>query len=398
MAGGKIVFSEDGHYATNPVEVLSYLYKASEKQLEPELILNREPATAAEKAYLLLFESFHPTIRVEPTEEGSTPTYTLKDIAPPEVSCSLLPVTGGYIQGLCEKTILSRKHYEDIRVHIESGDSRDRLHFIDDGFPDELLASTHSIFVYPIPGDVDAVFRESWPALKLLVIHNGDNTVPAKVIAAFLERHPRTRVWQVNMEERPSPRCKPLPLLEQNRDWRGGLSKERDMPVSCSREATEVRDGTIFCTWRWDTHPMRRDLFYKVADLSVSDSLPTPISLYRYLDKEDYAELLPKAVAVLAPPGNGFDTHRCWEALYKGAWPIIFKGGHTQLLLEEYPSLPCLVIEDADDLLELVVPSCPSPFHPMLLREYWSLQYEGVMATGTSQEHPHPILPHELQS
>lgn len=379
----RIAFSEDGSHVTDPVDILRRLYEVV-PPAQPELILNREPATPAEKAYLLLFESFRPVVRVDAATAADPPSYALERIAPPAASGLLPPVTGEYIQGLCEMTILTRKHYEDIRVHIETGDSRDRLHFIEDGFPADLLGTTRSIFVYPIREDVNAVFKEEWPALKLLVIHNGDDTVPASVIATFLERHPGARVWQVNMAERPGPRSKPLPLLEQNRYLRGGSSKEDDPPVSCSREGDEMRDGSIFCTWRWETNPMRRDLFYKVGDLTLRESLPMPIGLYRYLDKDDYAELLPKAVAVLAPPGNGFDTHRCWEALYKGSWPIIFNIQHTRTLLDEYPSLSYLVIEDADDLQRLVVPPCPSPFHPMLLREYWRIQYEGVMAAGVT--------------
>jgi hypothetical protein len=381
--GATILFSEDGCYATDPVHVLQRLYESA----QPELILNREPVTPAEKAYMLLFESFRPVVRLDAAAvtAAEPSSYPLERIAPPAASGLLPPVTGEYIQGLCEKTILTRKHYEDIRVHIETGDSRDKLHFIEDGFPAEFLAATRSIFVYPVRDNIEPVFKEKWPALKLVVIHSGDDTVPAGVVAAFLERHPGARIWQVNMAERPGPRAKPLPLLEQNRYWRGGSSKEDDPPVSCSRERDEFRNGTIFCTWRWETNPMRRDLFYKVADMAFREPVPTPITLYRYLDKEDYAELLPKAVAVLAPPGNGYDTHRCWEALYKGSWPIIFNIQHTRTLLDEYPSLPCLVIEGADDLRRLAVPPCPSPFHPLLLREYWRLQYEGVLLAATSQ-------------
>jgi len=40
---------------------------------------------------------------------------------------------------------------------------------------------------------------------------------------------------------------------------------------------------------------------------------------------EDYCEDMAKHMFIICPPGNGVDTHRTWEALYLGCYPIVIK-------------------------------------------------------------------------
>jgi hypothetical protein len=49
-----------------------------------------------------------------------------------------------------------------------------------------------------------------------------------------------------------------------------------------------------------------------------------------------------------APRGNGLDTHRLWESLYLGSYPIV----KTSFLDSLYADLPVVIIEDWSQVTE----------------------------------------------
>ena len=51
---------------------------------------------------------------------------------------------------------------------------------------------------------------------------------------------------------------------------------------------------------------------------------------------------------VAAPRGNGLDTHRLWEALYVGSYPIV----KTSSLDSLYADLPVVIIRDWSEVTE----------------------------------------------
>jgi len=64
---------------------------------------------------------------------------------------------------------------------------------------------------------------------------------------------------------------------------------------------------------------------------------------YNGLDFEHYARQLASHRFVFCPDGNGMDTHRTWEALYLGAFPIV----QRHVFTEEFAKLLPLVIVDS---------------------------------------------------
>lgn len=70
--------------------------------------------------------------------------------------------------------------------------------------------------------------------------------------------------------------------------------------------------------------------------VNIDGLLPIDIPSERYFD------VMSKYKFILAPPGAGEDTHRCWEALYIGCIPIV-RSSH---LNELYTGLPVLVIDN----------------------------------------------------
>lgn len=60
------------------------------------------------------------------------------------------------------------------------------------------------------------------------------------------------------------------------------------------------------------------------------------------IPSEKYFDSMSKYKFILAPPGGGEDTHRCWEALYIGCIPIV----RSSNLNELYNDLPVLVVDN----------------------------------------------------
>ena len=58
---------------------------------------------------------------------------------------------------------------------------------------------------------------------------------------------------------------------------------------------------------------------------------------------EHYARQLASHKFVLCPDGNGMDTHRTWEALYLGAYPVVQRHHFTE---EFARRLPLVIVDD----------------------------------------------------
>lgn len=79
--------------------------------------------------------------------------------------------------------------------------------------------------------------------------------------------------------------------------------------------------------------PLAKD-YKKKANIDGILSIQVP--------SETYFDVMSKYKFILAPPGAGEDTHRCWEALYIGCIPIV-RSSH---LNELYMDLPVLVVDN----------------------------------------------------
>ena len=65
----------------------------------------------------------------------------------------------------------------------------------------------------------------------------------------------------------------------------------------------------------------------------------------KYLDKE-YLTGITQAMFVLSPHGNGLDSHRIWEALYMGSFPLV----KTSAMDPIYEDLPVLIVQNWTDI------------------------------------------------
>jgi len=328
------------------------------------------PSCVAEENYLLLFEEFAPEIDFVdgPGALGPPGSYDVSRLGIPDAQ--MLPVTGEFLQSLCDYTVLDRAKASEKHVWVDAACPAERQLLIEEEWPFD-VSEARSLFIYPVGNTTTSarVFSTLWPNLRLIIFHNSDYSVDYRSLVAFLERHPRVHFWAVN-SVRWHPRIRCIPLGEPNRIWRGG-TVDYDPPITISRRTERSID---VCLPHWGiTHQIRLD-WRKEAE-----ALSTP-RLHRgpQMPKEEYLEFLTDCRSMLCPRGNGLDTHRVWECLAKGTWPIVQDNAHTQLLLRQYPSLPLLIIDSPEDL-DMSIPEELPRFHPVLLREYWEVLFRSHM-------------------
>lgn len=89
-----------------------------------------------------------------------------------------------------------------------------------------------------------------------------------------------------------------------------------------------------------------------------------------------YAEISSGFRFVACPRGNGFDTHRFWETLYRGSIPIVIESSWSQYFLDI--GMPLIEVKSwtKEQLIAAITESKISDFDPrqlpMLWIEYWS--------------------------
>jgi hypothetical protein len=285
------------------------------------------------------------------------------------------PVTPEFLRGLCDWAVVDSARVAEEGEWIRRGGL---LVAEEGGLWPLSRVKARSLHVTPSKTAWDRVEKESWPDLRLVIVHGGDASLLPSMFADFLRRWPAVKIWLQNLMEEPpaefADRIRVLPLFEKDMRWRRTAADEIITCVGGERE-TEILFP--FCNY---TNPLRAVWLQKGRQLRGRregyNCIPHPIS------SEDYAEAMIGARAVVCPPGNGIDTHRVWETLYKGGWAIVQENVHTRLLLAEWPDLPLLAISDPEDLVELVVPPQPVRLHPILFRWWWAAAVEEVVRGG----------------
>ena len=99
------------------------------------------------------------------------------------------------------------------------------------------------------------------------------------------------------------------------------------------------------------------------------------------VNSREYRQRLAQFMFVASPPGNGFDCHRTWEALYLNVVPVVKR--HP--FFEQFPGLPLLQLDDWNDLQSFSEESLSREYEalqgkfgnlPVLWMDYWKNRIE----------------------
>jgi hypothetical protein len=225
-----------------------------------------------------------------------------------------------------------------------------------------------------VNADALPYFRdEVLPAIRkrfLLISHNGDRNIDASF--AKLADDPRIVAWFAQNAIIRHPKIIPLPIgLENRKKHNNGIVRDYDRlrkrPI---QKAMKILYAFNVATNRAEREPV----------LEVMRSM-TLAEGPRWSVSRSYRANLASYCFTLSPPGNGFDCHRTWEALYLGVVPIVKRSA----FFEAFPGLPALFVDDWHEItawteeslrnsfaeLSPKIPSCP-----YLWMDYWERRIE----------------------
>lgn len=150
------------------------------------------------------------------------------------------------------------------------------------------------------------------------------------------------------------PRIIPTPLgMNSPEDVYSALFSSLQIPRSYKNKA--------FMSFTVHTNPTERATAQAVLETQPWVTWAYPLS------QEEYYRNIRSHPFTICPQGNGYDTHRFWEALYCGSIPIIRE---NPVVLAFKDKLPIVIIKNWLDLTE----------------DYLDMEYERIMSYDTYDE------------
>jgi hypothetical protein len=148
-----------------------------------------------------------------------------------------------------------------------------------------------------------------------------------------------------------------------------------------NRKVTYQKDSLVLIPPMSPTNPIRDQV------LELTPTLPWFFHNYRgtFIEK-DYFEMVGKYKFILCCEGNGFDTHRVWETLYQGSFPILFKTPWALSL--EYLKLPILYVENLEEIDQDLLRKFSmvnSKFNPKKVKALWTPFWKNQINQMTQQ-------------
>ncbi len=165
----------------------------------------------------------------------------------------------------------------------------------------------------------------------VLVTHNSDYSVPGGFFP-FLEEDKILAWFGQNIDDNTHPKIHPIPIGIANRYWGHGNGQA----IQEVQAGNIPRENSLYLNFAIGTFPEERQRAYSLLSKA-------PFS-YPSLPKQfnGYLRDLASCKFVASPRGNGLDTHRLWEALYVGSYPIV----KSSTLDPLYADLPVVIIHD----------------------------------------------------
>jgi hypothetical protein len=162
----------------------------------------------------------------------------------------------------------------------------------------------------------------------ILITHNSDYNVTQ---ALFASRPACVRHWFAQNAMVEHPDLTPIPIGVERPHVSGGRTRPEVFRAVASHEPRMTRNLAclVQADWtnRWERTPVRWALARRNW---VTNSR-------RIVPFAEYLEMMFQHRAVVSPPGNGFDCHRTWEALYLGVVPLVKAGPATRYFARLLP-------------------------------------------------------------
>jgi hypothetical protein len=131
-------------------------------------------------------------------------------------------------------------------------------------------------------------------------------------------------------------------------------------PPKRANVVEKLRNNGLECLWEYPTFPSNIDELLQEQLRLVKEGGATYQKFNELITWYDYCERMSQYKFVVSPPGNGEDTHRVWDALYMGCFPIVIKSN----VFNDYKNdLPIIQVKDYSEVTYDLL-------HSYLNREY----------------------------
>lgn len=118
--------------------------------------------------------------------------------------------------------------------------------------------------------------------------------------------------------------------------------------ASDNTDFPESFNSTVYLCFTVSTNPtIRKPIFDFVNSVTPNINHVREDPDFSNTGRIEYLANLRRSSFVICPEGNGYDTHRLWETLYMGGFPIVTKNKFMNSL---YKRLPVLLLDNWQDL------------------------------------------------
>lgn len=175
------------------------------------------------------------------------------------------------------------------------------------------------------------------PYNYILVSHNSDLSAP-NAFASFLEDEKIIAWFAQNIDNNTNPKLHPIPIGIANPCWTHGNGTF----IKQAQANPSSKKNLLYVNFTIETFPLERSIAYHLLTQASFSYCAKPKPF------EDYLKELSSCHFVASPRGNGLDTHRLWESLYVGSYPLVKSSSLDPL----YVDLPVIILQDWNQVTE----------------------------------------------
>jgi len=169
-----------------------------------------------------------------------------------------------------------------------------------------------------------------------LITHNSDGCITTGSTRSFDYNYhkdqipPNVSVWYAqNLDVTNGGRLHPLPIGLENAKWHQGV---KYVEIDFVRSMNIPKHKQLYLNCELSTNPVERgDCVRTLSRLPFTTYRTNKVSYSQYLRE------MAQHIFVACPEGNGFDTHRMWEALYLRCIPVVKRRVFTERLSTHFP-------------------------------------------------------------
>lgn len=193
---------------------------------------------------------------------------------------------------------------------------------------------------------------------------------------SFIKQFPNNvKLWLCQNAAIDDPRIITLPIGIENIS----LGRMKTSYFKFSNRSVENCESRVLVPPHSPTNAVREQIVSRV--LKMPAIFDTKIEA---IYEKSYFQMLSQYKFVLCLEGNGFDTHRVWETLYMGNFPVMLKTAWSSSL--QKLGVPILLINDIKDVDRELLKSfidLKGSFSPLTCNALWIEYWENLISTGS---------------